>query len=102
MIVNKFLIKKPNIDDLVINLPIVFDWELLDQQDSINQYENDVINDITDNKIDYELSRFSPKKCDEVIPGYGILGATNTSNNNIIVENKSAVVGTLFIYIPNI
>jgi hypothetical protein len=100
MIVNKFLIKKPNIDDLVVNLPIVFDWDLLDQQDSINQYENDVINHITDNKIDYELSRFSPKKCSEVIPGLGLLGATNI--NNTIIEDKSAVAGTLFIYIPNI
>jgi hypothetical protein len=99
MIVNKFLIKRPNIDDLNINIPINFDWDMLNQGDIINQYESDIINEITSNKIDYELSRFSPQKCDKIITGSELISPININN---IIEDKSAVAGTVFIYIPNI
>jgi hypothetical protein len=64
MSVNKYKLIKPNIDDLLIKLPIQIDWDYLGQQDSIEAYEDKVIDTITDNKIDYELARFSPNKCE--------------------------------------
>lgn len=63
MSVNKYKIIKPNINDLSINLPVQMNWDYLGQQDSIDSYEDSVVDRITENKIDYELTRFSPKKC---------------------------------------
>ena len=65
MSVNKYKIIKPNIDDLSINLPVQMNWDYLGQQDSIDSYEDSVVDKITENKIDYELTRFSPKKCQQ-------------------------------------
>lgn len=63
MSVNKYKIIKPNIDDLSISLPVQMNWDYLGQQDSIDVYEDNIIDKITENKIDYELTRFSPQKC---------------------------------------
>jgi hypothetical protein len=63
MSVNNYKIIKPNINDLSITFPVQMDWDYLGQQDSIDAYEDKIIDKITDNKIDYELTRFSPKKC---------------------------------------
>jgi hypothetical protein len=65
MSVNKYKLIKPNVNDLLINLPIEINWDYLGHQDSIDSYEETIIDTITKDKIDYELTRFSPKKCRE-------------------------------------
>ena len=61
MSVNKYKLKLPNVNDLTISIPVSINVENLGQDDVINQYEDIVISNAINDKIDYEIVRFQHK-----------------------------------------
>ena len=55
---NKFKFILPNTDQY-INLPIELKWDFYGRDDSISVYEDEVINELTGNKEDFEILRFA-------------------------------------------
>ena len=52
----KFILPK---NDQFIDLPIELKWDFYGRDDSISVYEDEVINELTGNKEDFEILRFA-------------------------------------------
>lgn len=59
MSVNNFVIKQRTLTDKQINIPINLSWDYLGISDSIDEYENKVIEEVIGKGWDFEVSRFS-------------------------------------------
>lgn len=59
MAVNKFKFKIPRDGDKYINLPVEIKWDFLGQDDSINEFESDVIREVIGSIDDFEIGRFA-------------------------------------------
>jgi hypothetical protein len=59
MDVNKYRILLPKNDDKEIVIPIEMTWDFLDRSDSLIPYETSVIQEILNQRKDFEIVRFS-------------------------------------------
>ena len=61
MSANKYKLRLPNVNDLTISIPVSINVENLGQDDVIEQYEDTIISNAINDKIDYEIVRFQHK-----------------------------------------
>jgi hypothetical protein len=59
MSVNNFQIKRTELTNKQINIPINFDWDYLGVDDSIDEYETDIVKKVIGKGYDFEVDRFS-------------------------------------------
>jgi hypothetical protein len=58
MIVNKYKILLPTINDKDIDIPIEINWDLLDRSDSLIEYEKQTVKEVLNQDKDFEVVRF--------------------------------------------
>ena len=56
---NKYTFTLPKGDDKYINIPIEIKWDLIGQDDAIEKYQEDVVEEIVGFPGDFEILRFA-------------------------------------------
>jgi hypothetical protein len=67
MDVNKYRIVKNNFTDKQINIPLQLSWDYLGIEQSVDEYEKEIINEVIGFGRDFEVSRFSHEPISESV-----------------------------------